>query len=559
MKQLCSFLCVVAVFVAGARLFAEQEVTLKSGASFIGEVSLDGDVVVVQVDEAKLRVPLSDVAAISPLGAGHEQQAQRLLMTALESKLMNNSGREVLAILAEAARLDPKNPKIAYWYASTLAEAGFGKAANEVFAPRRDDIANAYPGMADLLAARIEERLELEKMPAEVVERIDRLTATAGRNAGTPEWELLAAVLRLVDQNQRAIERSAFRIHINGQEEKLESFHDGYYLFSYKQNRQNQDPVCRLEINQPGLEPTTFEFTGDWPRVRNVGELVVERYDENSKRLYRAHVVGPNGQPVAEATLTLTPVFSNGSTSSNTISGDTDADGRVELLAFPMKYSYMVRADGFNSKNGTVELSAGSADSRDWHEQQVKLDHAIRATIRVAWLSTAFPGGGTTSDETTLQVSGDSTSPNRYPQNNLQWLRASQTRNRLTLQFVNMPYGYQGPNAPDVWVRVVDTDASQDGDADMAEQDDANAADAAAKFKALDLEKIASLKEELEAPPELGQPARPGYAGPMIVRAAAGNIYVGRLSNRDTRTGQPVQIDFKVFVEKLTGDSAEND
>lgn len=164
MKRLRCILFGVALLVAPPHLLAEQEVTLKSGATFIGNVTIDGDAVVVEIDDAPLRVPLAEVAAIAPLDSGHKQQARRLLMAALEARLMNNSGNEALGLLAEAARLDPDDPRIAYWYARSLVDAGFGKAAGEVLESRREEIAKTYPGMSDQLAAQIKGRLELEKM-----------------------------------------------------------------------------------------------------------------------------------------------------------------------------------------------------------------------------------------------------------------------------------------------------------------------------------------------------------------------------------------------------------
>ena len=554
MRQLACMLCAVVVFLAAGRLFAEQEVTLKSGASFIGDVTIDGDAVVVKVDEAELRVPLADVAAISPLDAGHHQQAHRLLMTALEAKLMNNAGREVLALLAEAARLDPADPKIAYWYARSLVDAGFGKAASEVFERRREEIANAYPGMSDELAARIKQRLELEKMPAEVVERFDKLNAAAAQPTNVPELRQLAAVFRLIDQNDRPIERSAFHIQSNGQDDNLESFDDGYYVFTFKQHYNNRQEPCRLEINQPGLEPKTFQFTGGSSRVRHVGVFVVQRYDETAKRPFRARIVSHVGEPISGATVTLQAVSPSGNTSDHALSADSDADGRVEILAFPMKYSYRVQAEGFNFQSGNVELhgagNAGATTAGGAREQQIKLHHAIQATLRVAWMSTAFQGGANASGETTLQVTGGSNTPYRYGQDTPQWIRPVQVEDRMTLQFINMPFGYQGPNASEAWVRIVEAaaEATEDGAAPPA---------ALEKFKALDLNKLESLKEELPQPDTGGRP--PGYSGPIVLPAALGNVYVGKLSNRDMRTGQLIQIAFKVIVEEMKADTAEAD
>src|SRR5712675_1170375 len=76
-----------------------------------------------------------------------------VFLFALSMRLMNGTGNEVVGLLAEAKRLAPDDPSVAYWCASTLVDAGYGKAANEVFTPRREAIAKAYPGLADQLAA----------------------------------------------------------------------------------------------------------------------------------------------------------------------------------------------------------------------------------------------------------------------------------------------------------------------------------------------------------------------------------------------------------------------
>ena len=37
----------------------------------------------------------------------------------------------------------------------------------------------------------------------------------------------------------------------------------------------------------------------------------------------------------------------------------------------------------------------------------------------------------------------------------------------------------------------------------------------------------------------------------MVLAAEEGKIFVGRVQHRDNRTGQPLQLTFKVFVEEM--------
>ncbi len=544
MKTLTRFLGVLFVFAISWQLLAEQEVILKSGTRMIGAVSIDGADAVIQMADDKLRVPLKDVATIAASDSSPERQAQRLLLAALEARVANGSGNEVVGLLAEAKRLAPDDPSIAYWCASTLVDAGYGKAANEVFAPRREAIAKAYPGMSDQLAARIKRRAEMEKMPSELVKRIDELNATASRQLPGTEKRQYFVTFRVVDQHKRPVEQAAFRIQNQGEEENLESYDDGYFVFTYSRNRYNRDEPGRLEVVQSGLEAKSFPFSAATNRVADAGEFVVSRLDESSKRPYRIQVVDSGGKPIAGAKIVLQTTTQQRNGVNEAASTTTDLDGRAELMAFPMKYSYSVSAEGFNYQSGNAEVMAGD---RKPEEQQVKMHRAIKAKIRVAWSSTnpGNIGGAVTSGEGEIRATGSTIQSNQYGPDSINWVRTSQQKDQLILHFINQPFG-PAQFGTVSWVRVVDSEsAKKDGDGKSKGVE---------KYDSLDLKKIGELKDKLEAPKSVNPAGQPGNPGSASLRAEKGKVYVGKLMQRDMRTGQPIELSFKAIVDELSSD-----
>ena len=113
------------------------------------------------------------------------------------------------------------------------------------------------------------------------------------------------AMFRLVDQNKRPVDQSAFRVESRGEEENLESFDDGYFVLTFGRNRYNRDEPCRLEVVQAGLESKSFQFSPASNRLADAGEFVVSRLDEKSKRPYRVQVVDAVRKPIAGAKIVL--------------------------------------------------------------------------------------------------------------------------------------------------------------------------------------------------------------------------------------------------------------
>jgi hypothetical protein len=568
---------VLAILLAAiaAPLFAEVQVTLKSGASLVGKVSTDGKDVVVKIEDSELRVPLAEVEAITSVEAGGERQARRLLMTALEARVNNDDGgMEVIGLLAEAARLAPDDPHIAYWYASTLADSGYGQAANDVLTRKREAIAAAYPGLTEQLTERIKRRVATEMLPPALVARLDQLNATLSKPPANAEMVQTAAMFRLVDQHKQPLERTAFQIYSNNvQDENVESFDDGYYLYVYNRHRSNPQQPTKIDIIRPGYEAKSFDISGSTTSVRDAGELAAKRFEEGDKVKFRVNVVDRERKPIVGARMTLMAYSPRGGNSEQPATTESDAEGWAEVLVFPMAYNYSIEADGFNGTGGRVELKPGAGEK---HERFQQMSRAIQATIRAAWEATSMQGGGKTSGESTISV-GTGVDPNQYAPNPTSWLRPVQKGDQLTLQFMDQFFGYnnQFGQPPEAWVRVVD----DNGEAKLGSATDAPATDSTAEVKpadaavresakgdaekdkakqsplktynALKLEEIDDLKAKLPQPRMLPGGERTGPNPPLLLAAKAGGIYVGRLQHRDVRTGQPVQLAFKVFVEEI--------
>lgn len=561
--------------VVAGPLLAEVQVTLKSGASLVGNASMDGKDVVVKIDDSELRVPLTEVEAITSVDAGPERQARRLLLTALELRVdKGDGGNDIIGLLSEAARLAPDDPQIAFWYASSLADAGYGQAANDILSKKQEAIAAVYPGLAEKLAARIKQRMALEMLPPTLLARLDELNASPSKGAATNDLQHLAVMFRLVDQHKQPIERSAFHIYSNnGQDDNLEVFDDGYYLFTFKRHRGNQPQPTKLDIVRPGLEAKSFELPESTSSVRDAGELVAKRYEEAEKVAVRVNVTDGNRKPIVGARVTFHPTSPRGGGGDQSVPVQTDAEGWAEAVLFPMSYNFNVHAEGFNQFSGQVELKPGG----DTVEQSHQLYRLIEATIRLAWEASGVQGGEKTSGDATIHVGTPGSQPH-HGNDPASWLRAEQRGDKLSLQFIDQFFGYGGPfgQLPEGWVRVIDEQAdlnatekeSTGSDASKSDSDEAkpedDAADAAADaidldaFNKLELEKVDEFKAKLPQPRMMVGGEQHGPRPPILLEAQTGKIYVGRLQHRDPRNGQPVQLAFKVFVEEMsTADEGE--
>ncbi len=65
-------LCGLVLLACPRDLSADQQVTLKSGTVVVGDVSLDGDVLIVTMNDDIVRIPLADVTLITSVESGRD-------------------------------------------------------------------------------------------------------------------------------------------------------------------------------------------------------------------------------------------------------------------------------------------------------------------------------------------------------------------------------------------------------------------------------------------------------------------------------------------------------
>jgi hypothetical protein len=546
MTRLILGLCAVKIWLLAGTLFAEQIVVTKSGTTLIGTVSFEDDAVIVEFANGNLRVPLTDVVAVATIaadGGGNAQghtQAQALLLKALEARLLKNGGEEAAGILAEAARIAPEDAQIAFWYASALVDAGEGKEANDVVNRHREAISAAYPNMFTTLVARIEQRLKLESLPRELMNRIDRLNAFAAAQPVTGDDQQMFAAFRVVDQDQSALPANSFRIECNGHDDKLETFDSGHFLLIFKQNRSSEGGICKLMITQPGYESRTFEFSASPSEVKNVGEFVVKKYEEAARRSVHVHVVDGAGKPLSGAQVRLYSQSSRNSSAYDSLSANTDAQGNAEILAYPLEYTYRVAANGMNPAQGSLAVKETSAVP----ETKVTLYAALQGSLHVHWLrKTDGDGGESTTGNAIIEIPAVQRGYNPMEFGPEVWLRPAQVKGQLVLHLTTgmFGYAYPGRGRSTAWVGKVKVDAPDEAD---------RARITAEQFEELDLNNFDELKKEYPRADEANLGPIPGPTATAIA-AKEGDIFIGTFEIRDPRTNRPMEIVFKAFVEKL--------
>ncbi|MCA9237872.1 MAG: carboxypeptidase regulatory-like domain-containing protein [Planctomycetales bacterium] len=506
-----------------------QQIALKSGAVIVGAVSMDGADLVIDVDGASLRVPLNDVALVTPADEQGSGQVDRLLLKALESRQQYGGGREI-GVIAEAFRLAPDDPRVAYWYALSLAEAGYGKGADDVFAPRREAIAEVYPGMADRLAQLIEAKKKIEALPPKLGKRLDQIERAADASTYFEDGDLQAAYFQLVDQHDQPVPRDAFRISCNGNNEKTETFADGYVLFTFVRRSSYDDQPCRVEMQKEGYADAQFEFRGARGGARDAGKFVAKSYGDSDRSEAQALVVDESGKPLAGASVSVSTNRGNAATDPQT----ANDQGVVTFALFPGDYSFRASLPGYNTAYQSLAVRhAGDA------AQPVKLVMypQLLGTARVEWRMqpAGYPGPRMPEGDGEAELTAPpNVQASRGPYGpGLPWLRFQQQADELQLEVVQQ---MQYPGAPPNFVGRYRAAEADEESPKPAEQ-----------FEAIDLSDVDALKDQLDLVPV--DPRRGGAS--TVLPAQEGAIYVGRVVSRDMQTGRPAVYDFKVIVSDV--------
>ncbi|WP_428306123.1 carboxypeptidase-like regulatory domain-containing protein [Lacipirellula sp.] len=539
MKSTHILLALVALSVIATPASAQQEVRLKSGGVLLGSATIDGEHAIVLVGDSTLKVPLANVAEISAVAKADQPQPRRMLLTALESRILNGASKEVVGILAEASRLSPEDPQIAFWYATSLLDAGYGKAAHEALQSNLAAIRKAYPGAADQLASRVEQRLAIEKLPGDLVQRLDHLAAHGRQreSGGSRDQRACYAVFRVVDQRGAPVQVTRQAIQASGNDEQLEPFSGGYYLFSFFQYSNNHHEPCLLNIRDIGVRQETLQLRIGESAYRLPQEIAVHRFDESDKRQLLVKAVGRDGKPLKGARVVLTPLSSNGNVSDQELDFKANAKGEASVQAFPGSYQVRVERPGFVSVAENVQIR----NEDDSQQQEFKLYPQIAAAADVEWRWLSMVGGETLQGEVRAAFSTISGMQQQFPFP----IRFEQEADSLFIHMMGPQMGsWNGrPHSriPSIKEMVVETDNDQPADREAQQK----------AFDALDLKKLSDSSAKFKEI-EFNQ-GRTSTRAPIEI----GKIYVVTVTTINHQRGQPGELAFKVWVDRDTSVRSE--
>lgn len=511
---------------------AQQEVRLKSGGVLLGSATIDGEHAIVQVGDAAMRVPLAEVAEISAVARPDDPQPRRLLMTALEAKLLSGADKEVVGILADASRLSPEDPQIAFWYATSLLDAGYGQAAHETLQANLATVRKAYPGAADALASRIERRIVIEKLPPELVQRMDQLAegGRENRSGSNDNQRPLYAIFRVADQRDKPVNVVQQSIQVSGNDEQLEAFSEGYYLFSFLHYRDNQLQPCRLNINELGVQQTTTDLRVSDSVYASPQEIKVRRFDDGDKREVKVRITDREGHAVPAARVSLTAMLTHGGRSDQEISLQADQEGVAVIKAFPGSYLMSVDQNGFLAIQQNLDVPEGQNASE---VRDVKLHKLIAATVSIEWRWTPMQGGETSTGGLRAELSRFAgMHQERFPFP----IRFEQAGEKLHIQMMGQQFGGRGnQNSPTASLHKIVVNV--DGD-EAAQQKASRAA-----FKAIDLKEL-DIAGEKSKRVDFSE-GRTGGRAPVEM----GGVYVAKLMTFNQQRGQPGELTFKFLIE----------
>lgn len=538
MKRAAWLLCLVMTCLSARGLDAEQRITLKSGVKFVGEIKFEGEAIVIEVAGASQRIAIDEIASIEPARYERKDEAKRLLVRGLESRIWDGTPKDAVGLLAEAERLDPDDPQITFWLASNLLDAGFGKIASKKFQDQRAALEAVYPAQLADLEARIQARLEIEKLPRTLVARIDQFNADAARaKAAGNQWG--AIVFRVMDQSQAPLDREAFQINDdNAGNVGLETFEDNYFLFITAIQRGGKEAVCHVTPTAYGLKRDRVELRARASQATLNPDLIVHRYGDDEKIPLPFVVVDRDGTPLQGVRIELMEMRYG----QRGPSAETDGDGRAAVPVYPGEYAGVAKMEGFNGT--TVRIALPDKDAAV--EQHVVLYRAASAVVRIVWRTTSVQGGlnannGETAIQLNPQVAMEGLAPLAINRGDMgSQFRLVQDKEDLALQLL-MRFT---TNSPTVKRQAMDPSVVGQERRRLASE----------RFDAIDLDKIDQLPEEF-------QPANLGGGNvqrtPLVsYQAKIGDILVGKVLTRDVRNGQPAEMAFKAVFEPLAEASA---
>jgi len=520
---------------------AEQVITLQSGTVLVGQITMEGENLNIQVDGANLQVPLQEVATITSTKSDSGKQAQRLLFKGIESQLLFDGDRRALGIFTEAYRLSPDNPSVAFWHARSLANAGYGKAANKILETHRKEIVMAYPAMVDRLAKQIEHRIALEALPAELVKRLDILEARSnGGSSPHGDQQLHAAYFQLVDQNNKPVDSADFRVSCDGNNENLESFSDGFHLFTFHRRHTDQTQPCRVELKQVGMSSDSFEFRASHSGVANVGIFTVRRFTEEDRRKVEVLVSDSQGKPLAHATVTFHPTQANQSRNHRILPIKTDNTGLASSKLMPEKYNCVVASPGYV---GITKLVQVTQENQELISLEVKLYRQIAAKVKIIWRSKPRQSSRGQRRSGEQYTFGDNEMSSGILLNNvlqseaqaaIRWLRLQQKTDKLKIYFFDQQ-ARDLQASGNTWIgRLPGSVIASDGNEKALTKE----------FEAIDLKEVDKLKDQVKEL-RLSQTGRqPLFEAPVEL----GAIYVGKIFSTSPQNGRPILVDFKMQV-----------
>lgn len=527
------------------QLFAEQRITLRTGTEIVAtKIEMDGDAVKLHVDnQAALTLPLEKIASITSVEGHQGDAAQRLLLSAFETRALTGDNTEGLGLLREAYAQSPDNPRIAYWYTRAVLENDQGKAASKLLEKHRQDLEVAFPELIDPLADRIAARVKVESLPEDLLRFIDAANKTAETAKVNRNGRMTAYLyFRFVDQNEKPLVKTDFQVSCRGSEEVLTPCDDGYFFFQYSispSSSHNYEHLTLTTYNYE-LKQKKLELSGSFHQAKDGGELRAHRFTEADKLPVEVKLITAGGEAIAGANVSVRP-RSGRSTDPETYT--SDSDGLVQMKCYPASLTLSAQADGYKAETLYLNLTnranqKAAPDQQAAVKREIKLHHGLTATLRVAWRGKVQQFGGNQAaqelrGEALLKVVAGNVIPNQqWPH----WLNVQQMGDQLRLTLVDQMRGHhQTLVGEPTWTR-------------MASKGEEGEGAAALTFEDIPLDGIERFKDKAEEPSTVQQPQN-AYGAQATYHAEPKAIFFGQFTGG--YQGRMGAFQYKLEVESL--------